>query len=168
MDKLKKNSKIKTTEVLSLSKFFTETDMVATNVPMVNVALSGSVEGGVTPGLTVLAGPSKHFKTSFALLMAGAYLEKKKDAVLLFYDSEFGSPQSYFEQFGIDTARVLHTPIANVEELKFDLIAQLENIDRDDDVIVVIDSIGNLASKKELEDAMNEKSVADMSRAKAI
>jgi RecA/RadA recombinase len=168
MDKLKKNSKIKTTEVLSESKFFTEKDMVPTDVPMVNVALSGSVDGGVTPGLTVLAGPSKHFKTSFALLMAGAYLRAKKDAVLLFYDSEFGSPQSYFEQFGIDTSRVLHTPIANVEELKFDVIAQLENIERDDDVIIVIDSIGNLASKKELEDAMNEKSVADMSRAKAL
>lgn len=168
MDKLKKNSKIKTTEVLSESKFFTEKDMVPTNVPMVNVALSGSMDGGVTPGLTVLAGPSKHFKTSFALLMAGAYLEAKKDAVLLFYDSEFGSPQSYFEQFGIDTSRVLHTPITNVEELKFDLIGQLEAMDREDDVIIVIDSIGNLASKKELEDAMNEKSVADMSRAKAL
>ena len=168
MDKLKKNSKIKTTEVLSDSKFFTEKDMVPTDVPMVNVALSGSIDGGVTPGLTVLAGPSKHFKTSFALLMAGAYLKAKEDAVLLFYDSEFGSPQSYFEQFGIDTNRVLHTPIANVEELKFDLIGQLENLDREDNVIVVIDSIGNLASKKELEDAMNEKSVADMSRAKAL
>ena len=168
MDKLKKNSKLKTTEVLSESKFFTEKDMIPTNVPMVNVALSGSMDGGVTPGLTVLAGPSKHFKTSFALLMAGAYLEAKKDAVLLFYDSEFGSPQSYFEQFGIDTSRVLHTPITNVEELKFDLIAQLEALDRDDDVIIVIDSIGNLASKKELEDAMSEKSVADMSRAKAL
>ena len=168
MDKLKKNSKLASTEVMSDSKYFTEKDMVPTNVPMVNVALSGSMDGGVTPGLTVLAGPSKHFKTSFALLMAGAYLEAKKDAVLLFYDSEFGSPQSYFEQFGIDTSRVLHTPIANVEELKFDLIAQLENIDRDDDVIIVIDSIGNLASKKELEDALDEKSVADMSRAKAL
>ena len=168
MDKLKKNSKIKTTEVLSDSKFFTEQDMVPTSVPMVNVALSGSIDGGVTPGLTVLAGPSKHFKTSFALLMAGAYLKEKEDAVLLFYDSEFGSPQSYFEQFGIDTSRVLHTPIANVEELKFDLIGQLEELDRNDNVIIVIDSIGNLASKKELEDAMNEKSVADMSRAKAL
>ena len=168
MDKLKKNSKIKTTEVLSDSKFFTEKDMVQTDVPMVNVALSGSIDGGVTPGLTVLAGPSKHFKTSFALLMAGAYLKAKEDAVLLFYDSEFGSPQSYFEQFGIDTSRVLHTPIANVEELKFDLIGQLEELDRNDNVIIVIDSIGNLASKKELEDAMNEKSVADMSRAKAL
>ena len=168
MDKLKKNSKIKTAEVLSQSKFFTETDMTPTNVPMVNVALSGSVDGGVTPGLTVLAGPSKHFKTSFALLMAGAYLDRHPDAVMLFYDSEFGSPQSYFEQFGIDTSRILHTPIANVEELKFDLIAQLEAIERSDNVIVVIDSIGNLASKKELDDAMNEKSVADMSRAKAL
>lgn len=168
MDKLKKNSKIKSSDILSESKFFTERDMTPTSVPMVNVALSGSVDGGITPGLTVLAGPSKHFKTSFALLMAGAYLDRHPDAIMLFYDSEFGSPQSYFEQFGIDTSRILHTPIANVEELKFDIIAQLEAIDREDKVIIVIDSIGNLASKKELDDAINEKSVADMSRAKAL
>ena len=74
----------------------------------------------------------------------------------------------FYEQFNIDTCRVLHTPITNVEELKFDLISQLENLARGDKVIVVIDSIGNLASKKEMEDALNEKSVADMSRAKAL
>ena len=168
MDKLKKNSTIALTEVLSESQFFGETDVVSTDVPMMNVALSGSTEGGITPGLTVLAGPSKHFKTSFALKIASSYLENKKDAVLLFYDSEFGSPQSYFEQFNIPMDRVLHTPITNVEELKFDLIKQFEELEREDDVIVVIDSIGNLASKKELEDALSEKSVADMSRAKAL
>ena len=168
MDKLKKNSKIKTTEILADSKFFTEKDMIPTDVPMINVALSGSVDGGLTPGLTVLAGPSKHFKTSFALLMAEAYMRKYPDSVMLFYDSEFGSPQSYFQQFNVDTSRVLHTPVANVEELKFDLIGQLEQLDRGDRVVIVIDSIGNLASKKELEDALNEKSVADMSRAKAL
>jgi len=168
MDKLKKNSKLSHTEVLSESKFFTEKDMVSTDVPMINVALSGSVDGGLAPGLTVLAGPSKHFKTSFALLMAAAYMKKYPESVMLFYDSEFGSPQSYFKQFGVDTTRVLHTPITNVEELKFDMISQLENLDRDDKVIVVIDSIGNLASKKEMEDTLNEKSVADMSRAKAL
>jgi RecA/RadA recombinase len=142
--------------------------MVSTDVAMVNVALSGSMDGGITPGMTVLAGPSKHFKTSFALLMAGAYLKEYKDAVVLFYDSEFGSPQSYFEQFGIDADRVLHTPIANIEELKFDLVSQLENIERKDNVIIVIDSIGNLASKKELDDTLAEKGVADMSRAKSL
>ena len=168
MDKLKKNSKVKETSILAESKFFNQKDMVKTDVPMINVALSGSVDGGLAPGLTVLAGPSKHFKTSFALIMASAYLKRYEDAVLLFYDSEFGSPQSYFKNFGIDTNRVLHTPIKHVEQLKFDLISQLEDLDRGDKVVVVIDSVGNLASKKELEDAINEKSVADMSRAKAL
>ena len=168
MDKLKKNSKIKTTEVLSNSVFFKEQDVVVTDVPMINVALAGDIDGGLTSGLTVLAGPSKHFKTSFALLMASAYLKEHPDSVLLFYDSEFGSPQQYFESFGIDTDRVLHTPITDVEQLKFDLVSQLDNIERGDKLIIVIDSIGNLASKKELEDALNEKGVADMSRAKAL
>ena len=161
MDKLKKNSRIKGTAVLEDSIYFGEKDVVTTEVPMINVALSGDVDGGLTNGLTVLAGPSKHFKTSFALLMASAYMKEHKDSVLMFYDSEFGSPQSYFESFGIDTSRVLHTPITDVEQLKFDLVNQLEEIERDDKVIIIIDSIGNLASKKELEDALNEKSVAE-------
>ena len=168
MDKLKKNSKLDHTSILSESKFFNEKDMVPTHVPMMNVALSGSVDGGLAPGLTILAASSKHFKTSFALIMASAYLKKYPESVVLFYDSEFGSPQSYFEQYDIDPARVLHTPITNVEELKFDLVNQLEGLERDDRVCIVIDSIGNLASKKELEDAINEKSVADMSRAKSL
>lgn len=168
MDKLKKNSRVKGTAVLEDSIYFGEKDVVTTDVPMINVALSGDIDGGLTSGLTVLAGPSKHFKTSFALLMASAYMKEHQDAVLMFYDSEFGSPQSYFESFGIDTSRVLHTPITDVEQLKFDLVNQLDEIDRGDNVIIVIDSIGNLASKKELEDALNEKSVADMSRAKAL
>ena len=168
LEKLKKTSRLAGTEVLSVSKLFAEKELTTTPVPMVNVALSGSVNGGLASGLTVLAGPSKHFKTSFALLMASAYLKKHDDAVLLFYDSEFGSPQSYFEAFGIDTSRVLHTPVTNIEELKFDLVNQLNEIDRKDRVIVIIDSVGNIASKKEVEDAMNEKSVADMTRAKAL
>jgi hypothetical protein len=168
LEKLKKSSRTSGAEILSESKFFSEKEMTQTSVPMINVALSGSTQGGISSGLTVLAGPSKHFKTSFALLMAGAYMKKHKDAVLMFYDSEFGSPQSYFESFGIDTSRVLHTPVTNIEELKFDLVHQLTEIDRKDKVIIVVDSIGNIASKKEIEDAENMKSVADMTRAKAL
>ena len=168
MQKLMKASKIKETAILSESKVYAPSALVNTGVPMMNVALSGDIDGGLSSGLTVLAGQSKHFKTSFALLMAGAYMREKKDAVMIFYDSEFGSPQAYFDTFGIDTNRVLHVPVMNVEELKFDAVAQLEAIDKKDDVIIVIDSIGNLASKKELEDAMSEKSVADMTRAKQL
>jgi len=168
LDKIKKNTTIKESAVLADSKFFTKKDMIPTSIPVINVALSGRLDGGLTPGLTMWAGPSKHFKTAFSLLMARSYLDKYPDAALLFYDSEFGTPQSYFDSFGIDTERVLHTPITDLEQLKFDVMQQINNLDRGDRVMIVIDSIGNLASKKEVEDALEGKSVADMSRAKQI
>ena len=168
LDKIKKNSTIKDTSILAKSKFFTKKDMIPTSIPVINVALSGRFDGGLTPGLTMWAGPSKHFKTAFSLLMAKAYQDKYDDAVVLFYDSEFGTPQSYFDAFGIDTERVVHTPITDIEQLKFDIMQQMNNIERGEHVIVIIDSIGNLASKKEVEDALDGKSVADMSRAKQL
>jgi len=106
LDKIKKNSTIKDSAILSESKFFKKKDMIPTSVPIINVALSGRLDGGLTPGITMWAGPSKHFKTAFSLLMAKSYLDKYPDAALLFYDSEFGTPQSYFDSFEIDTARV--------------------------------------------------------------
>ena len=168
LEKLKKNSSIKESAVLSKSKFFTEKDMIPTSIPIINVALSGALDGGLTPGLTMWAGPSKHFKTAFSLLMAKSYLDKYKDSALLFYDSEFGTPQSYFDSFGIDTNRVLHTPLTDIEQLKFDIMQQLTQLERKDKLIIIIDSIGNLASKKEVDDALEGKSVADMSRAKQV
>ena len=168
LDKLKKNSTIKDSSILSKSKFFTDKDMVPTDVPMINVALSGKLDGGIIPGLTMWAGPSKHFKTAFSLLMAKAYMDKYKDAVLLFYDSEFGTPIKYFETFEIDMDRVLHTPLTDIEQLKFDIMQQLQEVNRGDKLIIILDSIGNLASKKEVEDALEGKSVADMSRAKQV
>lgn len=168
LDKIKKNSTIKDSAILSESKFFKKKDMIPTSVPIINVALSGRLDGGLTPGITMWAGPSKHFKTAFSLLMAKSYLDKYPDAALLFYDSEFGTPQSYFDTFGIDTARVVHTPLTDVEQLKFDIMQQLSNVERGDHLIIVIDSIGNLASKKEVDDAMEGKSTADMTRAKQM
>jgi len=168
LEKLKKNTTIKDSAILSKSKFFNEKDMISTGVPMINVALSGSLNGGLTPGLTMWAGPSKHFKTAFSLLMAKSYMDKYPEAVLLFYDSEFGTPISYFETFQIDMDRVMHTPLTDIEQLKFDIMQQFQNIERGDKLMVVLDSIGNLASKKEVEDALEGKSVADMSRAKQV
>jgi RecA/RadA recombinase len=100
--------------------------------------------------------------------MAKAYMDKYPEAVLLFYDSEFGTPIKYFETFGIDMERVLHTPLTDIEQLKFDIMQQLQDVNRGDKLMVILDSIGNLASKKEVDDALDGKSVADMSRAKQV
>lgn len=168
LDKIRKNSTIKDTAILQESKFFTKKDMIQTKVPALNVALSGSLDGGFVPGLTLWCGPSKHFKSMFSLMMAKAYMDKYPDAICLFYDCEFGTPEAYFKSLDMDMARIIHTPIMNMEEFKFDVIKQLESFERGDKVIIVVDSLGNMSSKKEMEDAIEGKSVADMSRAKQM
>lgn len=168
LEKIKKNSTIKTTASIMESKVWGKKDMVPTDVPMVNLALSCDFDGGIMPGHLQIAGPSKHFKSGFMLLLGSAFLKKYEDGVVLFYDSEFGTPESYFDAVEMDKSRVVHTPITNVEELKFDLANQLKNINKGDHIMILVDSLGNLASLKEVEDAENEKSVADMTRAKAL
>lgn len=166
LDKLKKNSTVSLTSVLTESSLFNSKDVIQTPIPALNIALSGQIEGGFVSGITTLAAPSKHFKSLFSLIMAKSYMDKYPDSIMLFYDSEFGTPEAYFNSLNIDMTRVLHTPILNVEELKFDITSQLDNIQKGEKVIIVIDSLGNLASKKEIDDALDGKSVADMSRAK--
>lgn len=166
--KIRKNSTIKETALLSESEFINNVDETSTSIPAINIALSGSLDGGLRSGILTIAGPSRHFKTMYSLYMASAYLKKHPDSVLLFLDSEFGSPIEYFESVGIDPTRVVHTPVKNLEELKFELMQQLEAIERGDKLFILIDSIGNLASKREVANAIDGKSVEDMSRAKFL
>ena len=144
-------------------------DITRTSVPMFNVALSDKIEGGLIAGVTVLAGESKKFKSGFALFLASEYLKKYEDSVLLFYDSEFGTPKSYWEMFDIfGMNKAIHSPITDIEMLKHDCMVQLKQWKRDDRLIVVVDSLGGLASVKEIEDTIAGKQVADMTRAKSI
>lgn len=168
LDKMLKSGAVKSSSVLSKSSFFEEKNPIQTELPIVNIAFSGSLKGGLIPGLTVVAGQSKSFKTLLSLYCMKAYLDKYEDGVALLYDSEYGITPEYLESYNIDTDRVIHIPVEDVEQLKFDITKRLEQIEKDDNVFIMIDSVGNLASKKEVEDAMNEKAVADMSRAKAL
>lgn len=168
MEKIMKNSPTKHSSILANSIFFKEKDNIPTDLPILNIAFSGSPRGGLSSGLTVLAGQSKSFKTMLGLYCVKAYLEKYPDAVCVFYDSEGGVTPEYLDSNGIDSKRVFHVPIEHIEMLKFDMVKTLKGIERSDKVIMMIDSIGNTASLKELEDAENEKSVAEMQRAKSL
>lgn len=168
MEKMLKSGNIKTAAILSKSAFFNEKEIIPMELPILNIAFSGSLAGGLLPGLTVVAGASKSFKTLLSLYCMKAYLDKYKDGIAILYDSEFGITPDYLATIGIDTERVLHIPILNIEELKFDITPRLKEVDKKDKVFIMIDSIGNLASLKETEDAENAKSVADMTRAKSL
>lgn len=170
-DKFIKNTKLKHTKPLNSSILTEEMEPIVTDVPALNIAFSGKIDGGLIPGFNQIVGPSKHFKTSFGLVTVAAFLKQFDDGIVLFYDSEFGASMKYFDQFGITEElreRIVHIPFQNLEELKFDLIGQLDEIERGEHVMIFVDSIGLSASKKEVDDALAEKSSADMTRAKQL
>lgn len=173
-EKFAKNTKLKGAGLLS-KKVEVEPTTYDTKIPALNLAFSGHIDKGFSSGITCIAGRSKSFKTLFGLILCKAYLDAEPDAYMIFYDSEGGASADYFESVGIDTNRVIYIPIMNIEELKFDMVEKLDEIKKQytdtktyAKFIWFIDSLGNLASVKEVQDALDAKSVADMTRAKAM
>lgn len=167
--RLKKTSSIEESSVFSDSELYTLKEYISTPIPMVNLALSGKFfDGGITRGSTVIAGASRSFKTMLGLLCLRAYLDKYDDAIGMIYDSEFSMTPEYLGTFGIDPDRVFISPIADLDKLKNDIINQVDAIQPGEHVFILIDSLGNLASLKEITDAQDGKSTQDMTRAKMM
>jgi hypothetical protein len=155
-------------DVFETSDAINNRDFITTDIPSLNIALSGDVDGYFQPGFLMISGESKHFKTLYMLLLAAAFLKKHKDGIFILFDSEFGSSKKYLQSAGVDTNRVVHIPITNIEELKTQISKILSELSKEDRIFIGIDSIGNLASLKEVEDALEGKTVADMTRAKQL
>lgn len=168
MQKMVAGSSNKFKSAIKQSEVYGNKEVVDTGIPMMNIALSGRFDGGIHPGLLQIAGPSKHFKTGFGLALGAAYQRKYDDGVIIFYDSEFGAPEHYFINMKVDQDRVIHTPVTNAEGLKLDMVEDFEKVEKGDHVFALIDSVGNIASEKELEDAKDRKTTVDMTRAKAM
>jgi hypothetical protein len=170
LDRLRKNSDLKP-ELLKNSKYFASDEFVKTDVPILNLAFTGSFKGGMPKsGITMIAAPPKHFKTNFMLEMMKGFQNdnKDKDFFIVLYDSEKGYTPEYFEKAGLDMERIDHRFITSVEEWKSDIANLVENIEEGDNVLIVVDSIGMLPSKKEAQDALDGKDTVDMTRAKQL
>lgn len=165
---LSKVGVIDTASIMGDSEFFKNRFNVITPLPILNIAFSGEVKKGFGCGLTMLAGESGSYKTMLALYCMKAYLDTYEDACGIIYDSEFSIDEEYLSSFGIDSDRILHIPIENIEELKQDCYAKLKEIKHGEHFFILIDSIGNLVSKKTIDDIENEKTAVDMTRAKQL
>lgn len=167
--RFKKTSSIEESSVFSESELHIVKESCATPIPVINLALSGKFfDGGITKGSTVIAGASRSFKTNIGLLCLKSYLDKYSDSIGLLYDSEFSFTPEYLDSFGIDKDRVFISPITDLDVLKNDIINQVDSIEKGEHVFILIDSIGNLASLKELSDAHDGKSTQDMTRARVV
>lgn len=169
LEKLRKNTILKP-EILKNSRYFENEKYIKTDVPLLNLALSGKLDGGLPRGIVQIAAPPKHFKTNFMLeIMKGFQNENiDTDYIIVLYDSELGSNPNYFQKAGVDTSKVDHRPIRSVEELRSDIANLMNDISEGDRVLICVDSIGMLRSDKETEDAKDNKSAADFTRAKAL
>lgn len=171
MKKILKDSENPYINTLEESDFLNRDDPIVTDIPAMNLILSGKLDGGFDSGIVSIAGKSKHFKTFFALQMAKAFFAKHPDSELIFFDSEYGSPIKYFK-LGLeeyyDPDRIAHVPVMTVEDLRTQMLNMLESSDKKDKLIFIVDSIGNLASIKETEDTLDGKTTVDMTRAKAL
>ena len=167
-DRLISASTIEETALLEQSTLWTEKQIIVTPIPALNVALSGSLSGGMIPGIVQIAGDSKKFKSKYAIELAKAFQNTFPEGMVLIYDSEFGTPRPYFDD--LDKTRIVHSPIVNLEKLRNDMATQLDTVNpkEGDKLFVIIDSLGNVPSLKELNDALAKKEAADLTRAKVI
>lgn len=170
LDRLRKNT-ILNPEILKNSKYFTDETFIPTDVPLLNLALSGRLNGGIPrSGIIQIAAPPKHFKSNFMIEIIKGFQKHNagKDAITVLYDSELGTTPDYFEKSGVDTNLIDHRPIKSVEELKADAANLLNDVEEDDNVLICVDSLGMLRSDKEAQDALKNDVKADMTRAKEI
>lgn len=109
------------------------------------------------------------------LLLNVAREAQKKDIFVIWYDSENAIEASQLKQFGVDPSRFRYEPVGTVQEFKtsitrtVDLLIEKKTAGMTiPDVLFVLDSVGNLATQKEIDDAKSGSDKADMTKAKQI
>lgn len=158
--------------VLDAATLSTAEDWIDTGSYALNAIISGSMYKGIPSGrITGFAGPSMAGKTLIMnKIMANA---QKKGYIPVIWDSEVAVDKKSAEGAGMDTSRVKYYPVETIEDCRNQMCAFLDNVIKADNpdlkFIVAIDSLGNLASSKEIKDAAAGKEAADVGqRAKAI
>jgi len=136
--------------------------------------LTGSFFGGYPNNRAVaLAGPSGTGKTF--LLLNGIKEFQDQGYSIIFYDSENAVDKSLIEKFGIDPSRFRYEPCNTVQEFRSSvtsitelLIEQKKKGVELPKIMIALDSAGNLATQKEIDDARSKSEKADMTRAKLL
>ena len=136
-----------------------------------NGLLSGSLSGGLPSNkITALAGESATGKTYFALGMVKQFLDTNPDAGVLYFESESAIPKELIESRGIDSKRMVILPVVTIQEFRTQAIkildAYLETEQKP--MMIVLYSLGNLSTTKELEDTAAGSETRDMTRAQII
>ena len=134
-----------------------------------NALLSGSLYGGVPSNkITCLAGSESVGKTFLALSIAKNYLEKEKNNIIVYFESEGALTSDMIKDRGLDPDRIIVCPVSTVEEFRTQCVKIIDNMDNDYNLMLFLDSLGNLSTMKEMGDVASGSDKRDMTRAPMI
>ena len=147
---------------------------VGTGSYIFNALVSGSIFGGVSGNkITAIAGESSTGKTFFSLAVVKNFLDTNPDGYCLYFDTEAAVNKSLLESRGIDTSRLVVINVVTIEEFRskalkaVDLYLKKKEQERKP-CVFVLDSLGMLSTEKEIEDALNDKQVRDMTKSQLV
>lgn len=141
-----------------------------------NALLSGSIFGGL-PGnkITLCGAPSSTGKTFFALGAAKSHQEKNKGGLVAIFESESAINQEMIVQRGLDPKRTLIFPVSTVEDFRTQAIKvidaymeQSEAERAEAPMFFILDSMGMLSTKKEVEDMSSGTDKRDMTKSQLL
>jgi len=139
-----------------------------------NALVSGSINGGVSGNkITAIAGESSTGKTFFSLAVVKHFLDNNTNGYCLYFDTEAAITKSMLESRGLDTSRVVVVNVVTIEEFRSkalkagDLYLKRKEGERKP-CMFVLDSLGMLSTEKEIQDALDDKQVRDMTKSQLI
>ena len=150
------------------------TNFIDTGSYSFNALLSGSIFGGLADNkITAIAGEAATGKTFFALGICKNFLDKNKEAGVIYFESESAISKEMIVSRGVDATRMVIIPVATVQEFRNQSIKVLDKYleqpeDKRKPLMFVLDSLGMLSTTKEMEDTAEGKETRDMTRSQIV
>ena len=161
-------------DVISKSEFSKITEWIDTGNYHLNAVFSGDLFGGIPNNRTIcLAGDSGTGKTFLLLNMVAQ--AQQKGYYVVYYDTEGAVDVDNIQSFGVDPERFDHQPVSDIAKFRTSITTLTKKLMEAKEkgfttpkIMICLDSLGMLATTKEIDDAISGNTAADMTRAKSI
>ena len=175
LDKLVKDLGDEHTTIVADKKSSAEfSGTIDTGSYVLNAVLSGSLFGGVPNNkITVFAGETATGKTFFVLGVIDQFLKDNPKGGVIYFDTESAVTDEMMKVRGIDTQRVVKSEPDTIQKFRHTALSVIDNyLEQDEDVrrpfMMVLDSLGQLSSTKEIEDTAKGEETRDMTKAQVL
>lgn len=161
-------------DVISKSDFSKITEWIDTGNYHLNAVFSGDLFGGIPNNRSIcIAGESGTAKTF--LLLNICREAQKMGYYVIYYDTEGAIDIDNIQNFGVDPDRFDHQPMSDIAKFRTSITTLTKKMMEAKEkgmklpkIMICLDSLGMLATTKEIDDAMSGSGAADMTRAKMI